>query len=120
MIRQARQFAEQGFDDLAAPRRVDAEEFLDRQSKADVVVERGEVIEAVGERYELVVAPVFAQFLEAGVEEADFLPGLDDPFAAHFHVHAQGAVRGGMRRPDVEMERALGLFDDFLLVGIHG
>ena len=50
---------------------LDPHQLLGRQREADVVGHGREVVGAVGERDDLVVVPVLAQLLEAGVQIAD-------------------------------------------------
>ena len=69
--------------------------FLHRQRVAEVVGQRAEVVDAVGERHHLLVELGFAGLLDAGVQVADVRHDAHNGFAVDFEDHA--AARRGSR-----------------------
>ena len=98
------QFGENDADRLRARRRLDAEQFFDRQAVAEAVGDRGDVVHAVHVGGELLIGPVLAEFFNAAVQVADHAVRAEDLFAVELQDYAQHAVRGGVLRPHVQDE----------------
>ncbi len=101
----ARQLREQHADVLRALGDFDADQLFGGQAEAQVVRERREIVDAVGERDALRIGLRFAGFFDAGVQVADFGLGLEDDFAIELQHHAQHAVRRRVLRPHIEDHR---------------
>ena len=97
-------FVEQDAHPLRRLGDLEAEQLLDGERVDEIVDQVREVIDAVGQR---VTAPAgrashLELLLDAGVQEADVGPRLDDGLAVEFEYHAQHAVRGRVLRPHVQ------------------
>ncbi len=101
----AGQFGEQHADVLRALGNFEPDELFGRQAVAQIVRERSEIIDAVGERDRLRIRLRFAGFFDAGVQVADLRIGLQHDFAVQLENHAQHAVRRGVLRPHIEDHR---------------
>ena len=103
----ARGFAADDANRLAARRQFPAHQLFHGERVSDVVCEWRQVIEPVGVRHELVVLHVLGDFFIATVQVTDVRSCLGDRFAIEFeHEHcaheAQDAMRGRMGRPHVQ------------------
>ena len=78
VIGNARELAADHPQELAARRRLDAEQLLHRHAVADVAQDRRAVVQPVGVRDGLVVEAALALLLEAAVQVADLDVGVDD------------------------------------------
>ena len=80
------------------------EELLDREDEGELVDLEREVVDPLRVRDRLPPRLLLHVLLEARVEVAD--DGLDalDPFAVQLHDEAEDAVRGGVVRPEVDLE----------------
>ncbi len=106
----ARQFRQQNAGIFRARRRLDLEQLFHREAVAQIIGERREVIQPVGDRDGLRIGQRFAAFFDSGVQVADFGPRFDDRLAIQFEHHAQNAVRRRVLRPHVE-DHGLGFAD---------
>ena len=102
MAGNARQFAENRAQELAAFGNFDAEQFLHRADIGEVVGHRREVIESVGIGDEFVVGFGLGQLFLAAVQVADGWPQGAHGFAFQVQHQAQHAVRRGVLRPHVK------------------
>ena len=98
----ARRFAANRANGLAARRQFPAHQFFHRERVGDVVRKRRQIIEPIRVGNELVVLHVLGDLFVAAMEEADIGRRFGDHFAIQFEHEPQDAVRGGMRRPHVE------------------
>jgi hypothetical protein len=94
--------ARQHAQPLAALRRLDAEQLLDRHAEREVREDRRVVVEPVGVRDRLVPRSRLALLLEAAVQVADHHVDVDDVLAVELDEELHRAVRGRMRRTHVE------------------
>ncbi len=78
------------------------QQLFDGQAVAEVVGHRAEVVDAVGQRNDLLVELGFAGLFDAGVQVADFRIEADNDLAVDFEHEAQHAVGRWMLRPHVE------------------
>ena len=108
MIRDARDFAHDQPHVLASLGRLEAEQALDRERKADVVDARRRVVQPVGVGETLRPRPLLAHFLEAAMQEADLDIAIDDPLAVELEVELDGAVGRRMRRPHLQFHDLVG------------
>ena len=77
-------------------------ELLDRDGVGHVVGERGEVVQPVRVGHELVVGHVLGDLLVAAVQVAEHRVALGQDLAVEFHLEAEHAVGGRVRRPHRE------------------
>ena len=98
----ALQLHHQHADVLRALGHFDAQKFFDGQAICEVIAERIEVIDAVGEGDGLRIRLVLAGFFNAGVQVTHVRNGFDDIFAVQLQQNAQHAVRRRVLRPHVE------------------
>ena len=99
---EARQLVEQHAEPLRALGDLESEQLLDRQAVGQVVGHRAEIVDAVGERDDLLVELGLAGLLDAGVQIADVGRERDDGLAVDLEHQAQNAVRGRVLRAHVE------------------
>ena len=99
---QPAQLGEQHANPLRALGDFEVEEFFDGQAIAEIVGERIEVIDAVGERNDLLIELGLAGFLDAGVQIADLGTDADDDFAVELDDQAQHAVGCRVLRAHIE------------------
>ena len=78
------------------------EQLLDRQAVAEVVGHGAEIVDAVGQRDDLLVELGLAGLLDAGVQVADVGREGDDGFAVDLEHEAQHAVGRRVLRAHVE------------------
>ena len=88
-------------------RDLEAEQLFDGQAVTEIVGERIEVVDAVGERNHLLVELGLAGLLDAGMQVADLGTDADDDFAVDLDDQAQHAMRGGVLRAHVQNHAAL-------------
>ena len=89
------------------------EQLFDGQAVAEVVGQRIEIVDAVGERDDLLIELGFAGFLDAGMQIADLGTDADDDFAVELDDQAQHAMRGRVLRAHVQDHgRSCGAFGD--------
>ena len=91
-------------DVLCTQRRLDTEQFFDRQHIAVLVAHHGHVIEPVHVTDTLVIRLALGQFFGAAMQQTDMRVGALDHLAVHFQHQAQHAVCGRMLRPEVQGE----------------
>jgi hypothetical protein len=91
-------------DVLASLGDLDAEQLLHHRAVAEVVDERGDVVEPVGVGDRVVVRARLAVLLEGPVQVADLHVGLHHRLAVKLREDAHDAVHRGMSRPDVDVE----------------
>ena len=92
----------------------DTQDLLDGQTEAQVVRERGEIVDAVRQRDRLGIGLRFARLLNARVEITDVGSGLHHGFSVQLEEHAKHAVRGRVLGSHVEdhgLARACGCLD---------
>ncbi len=99
---EAAELGEQNANPLGALGDFEAEKLFDGQAVAEIVGERIEIVDAIGERNDLLIELGLAGFLDAGVQIADLRPNADDDFAVDLNDQAQHAVRGRVLRAHVE------------------
>ena len=104
MIQDARDLGEQHADVLAALRRRDAQQLLDRQRVGVLLVHRRDVVEPVEVRHRLQVALVLDQLLGAAMQQADMRIAALDDLAVHLDDQAQHAVGRRVLRPEVHRQ----------------
>jgi len=102
VVRDTREFGEDGADVLAPGGDLDVEQFLDRVVPGALVGDRRDVIHPIDDGDILVVVEVLAELLEAAVQVADVGHGLDDGLAVEGEDEAQRGVRGWVLRPDID------------------
>jgi len=102
MIRDARDLRDDHPHVLAALGDRDPEQFLHRHAVADVVDERGHVVEPIRVRHDAVVVDFFRHLLEGAVQVADLDIDFFDLLAIELGDEADDAVHRGMGRADVE------------------
>ena len=102
MVVDATQLGEQNPNPLGAGRDLQFEEFFHREAKDQVIGERRQIVDAVGQGNDLGVVKFFGVFLDAGVQEADVGRGAQDSLAVKFQDEPQDAVGRGVLRPHVE------------------
>ena len=100
--RDAGHLAGEHADRFAAGGQLEAGEFLDGDRVGDVVGERGEVVQAVRVRDELVIRHVLGDLLVAAVQVADDRVALHDLIAVELEAQAEHAVRGRVGRTHVQ------------------
>ena len=108
MVGDARNLAHDDAQILRALRNLDAEQLLDRQREADIVDAGRGVIEPVGVGEALGPGALLAHFFERAMEIADLDVAIGDPLAVELEVELDGAVRGGMRGPHLELHDLIG------------
>ena len=99
---EARRFAADHPDGLAARRKFPAHEFLDREGIGNVVRQRGEIIQPVRVRDKLVVLHVLGDLLVAAMQVTDMRRRFRHDLAIQLQLEAQHAVRRRVRRAHVE------------------
>ena len=99
---EAGQLVEQHTQVLRAFGDLQPQQLLDRQAVGEVVGHRAEVVDAVGQRHDLLVELGLAGLLDAGVQIADVGHERDDGFAIDLEHQAKHAVRRRMLRAHVE------------------
>ena len=104
---QPAQLGEQDANPLGALGDFQAEELFDGQAVAEIVGERIEVVDAVGERDHLLVELGFAGFFDTCVQVTDLGPDTDDDFAVKLDDQAQHAMRGRVLRAHVQNHEVL-------------
>ncbi len=84
----------------------------------EIITHRRDIIHAVGNGHDLVVGAIFAELFKAVMEVADLRDAADNTLAIQFKHEPQGAVGGGMGRPEIE-EHAffLRLVDEIVKIG---
>ena len=102
VVQDTRDLVEHGADVERAFRRLNAEQFLDRQYIAMLVAHHGDVIEAVHVADTLVVWLVLCELLRTTVKQSDMRVGALDDLAIHFKHETQNAVRGRMLRAEID------------------
>ena len=107
VIGDARVFGQQRAQVAAARRDLDAHQLLDRLAVGEVVDEPRAVVEAVDVRNEVVPGVGFALLLEAAVQVAAVHVDALDPLAVERGDDLDRAVRGRMRRADVDDDVAV-------------
>ena len=106
MAVQARQLRQHHARPLRQRRNLQAQQFLHRQAVAQIIRERRQVIDAVGQRNRLLVRLDLEFLLDAGVQIPDVRLALYDGLAIQLQFQAQHAVRGGMLRTHVQAQAA--------------
>ncbi len=93
-------------DQLSALRNRETQQLLGGEAEGVLLVHRRDIVEPVEVADGLQIRLGLDQLLGAAVQEADV--GIDalDQLAVELEHEAQNAVRGGMLRPEVEVERA--------------
>ena len=99
---QPAQLGEQHANPLRALGDFKVEELFDGQAITEIVGERIEVIDAVGERNHLLIELGLAGFLDAGVQIADLGADADDDFAVELDHQAQHAMGRRVLRAHIE------------------
>ncbi len=87
------EFIHQNPHPLGFWRDLQPQRFLHCQAVGEVVGQRTEVVDAVGERYHLLIELRFAGFFDTGVEIANFGAQADVGFAINFEHQPEHAVR---------------------------
>ena len=87
---------------MRALRNLQLQQLFDGQAVAEIVGHRAEVVDAIGQRDDLLIELRLAGLLDAGVQIADFGIEADNNFAVDFEHQAQHAVRGRMLRSHVQ------------------
>ena len=77
------------------------EELFDSQHISKIIMHRRQIIEAVRQRQNLMIGPVFGEFFYAPVQKANMRGCLDNSFAVKFKDQLQNSVRGGVLRTHV-------------------
>ncbi len=95
----ARQLVQHHSQPLRPRRDFQAQQPFHRQHVAQVVGERAEIVDAVGERHRLLVELGLAGLLDSGVQEADVRHHPHDGFAVDLQQQPQHAVGGGCCGP---------------------
>ncbi len=108
MVRDARDFAHDQAHVLAALGRVDAEQALDGERKADVVDAWRRVIQPVSVGEALRPGSLLAHLFEAAMQEADLDVAIDDALAVELEVELDGAVGRRVRWPHLEFHDLVG------------
>ncbi len=101
----ARQLGEQHANVLRALGDFDSEKLFGREAEGEIIRERREIVDAVGERDALRIRFRFAGFLDARVQVADHGLGGEDGLAVELEDHAQHAMGRRVLRPHVEDHR---------------
>ena len=99
---EARQLGQHHAHPLRLRRNLQPQQLLHRQAVAQVVRERRQVVDAVGQRDRLLVGLDLEFLLDAGVQVADVRLARHDGLAVELQQQAQHAVRGRVLRPHVE------------------
>ncbi len=98
----AGELVEQHADVLRALGDLKLQQLLDCEAVGEVVGHRAEIVDAVGERDDLLVELGLAGLLDAGVQVADVGRERDDGLAIDLEHQAEHAVGRGMLRAHVE------------------
>ena len=101
----ARQFREKHADVLRALGDFDPDKLFGGEAETEIVRERREVVNPVGERDALRIGFGFARLFDAGMQVADLGPGREDDFSVELQHHAQNAMRGRVLRTHIEDHR---------------
>ena len=88
-------------------RNLEAQQLFDRQCVAKIVGQGTKVIDAVGERHNLLVKLGLAGLLNPGVQVADVRHDAHDGLAIDLKYHAQHPVGRGVLRPHVQDHRSV-------------
>ena len=86
---EAAELGEQDANPLGALGDFEGEKFFDGQAVAEIVGERIEIVDAIGERDDLLIELGLAGFFNAGVQVADLGLDADDDFAIELDDQAQ-------------------------------
>ena len=89
----------------ARVRNLQPQQLLHRQAVGEVVGHGAEIVDAVGQRHDLLVELRLAGLLDAGVQVADVGHDAHDGFAIDLQHQAQHAVRRRMLRAHVQDHR---------------
>ena len=77
---------------LAPLRNLDAHQLFDRQGQTHVVGHRRQIVHAVGERHDLIVVAVLAEFFKPTVQVADMWNDPHHDFPVELHHQTQNTV----------------------------
>jgi hypothetical protein len=80
----------------------EAEELFDCQAVAEIICERSEIVDAIGEGHDLLVKLGLAGFLDAGVKITDFRIEANNDFAVDFEHKAENAMGGRVLRSHIK------------------
>ena len=87
---------------LGALRHFDFGQFLHRHVPPNIIDRGRTIVQAVGDRCDLVERPVLCQFLKSPVDISYGWLSAYDTFTIHFQDILENTVRGRVRRPQVQ------------------
>ena len=105
---QAHQLVEQHTQPLGLRRNLQAKKLLHGQGIGRVIGHRREIVDAVGQRHDLLVKLRLAGLLDARMQIADVRGKRDDGFAVDLDDKAQHTMGRGMLWPHVDDHRLIG------------
>ena len=107
MVQDAADFAIEHADELAADRRRDPEQTLDRETERVLLVHRRDIVEPVEIRDGLKIGLVLDELFGAAMQKPDMRIDPAHDLAVELRNHAQHAVRRRMLRPEIDGEIAV-------------